>query len=449
MSESNNPGETPKAAAELRKPQLSIRVIGVGGAGGRIVDFLSTAGFGNLTFIAVDTDAQELAAIQVLHRMQLGARQTRGLGTGGDPELGSAAAEKDLDALRQHCAGADMVFLVAGLGGGTGTGVAPVLARLAKEAGALVLAFAVRPFDCEGPRRQRQAQLGLQYLKTIADGVICLPNQGVASMIDENTSLVDTYRITNELIAQGLRGIWRMVARPGLIPVGFPTLCRVMRGQQVESVLATAESRGPNRGRDVVEKLMASPFLDQGQTLVSASSVLVSLVGGPELTMAEINRISGQIKRRCETADLIMGANIEKDFRDRLELTLVVSQHPGRLMEPPPAHATPEERRELGAAPSRGDSLLAEDSLSQPSETGRPASRLVPPPPELPQERMKELWQQQIKSKPRSQRPTRLQQGQLPLEIVPKGRFDKSEPTYHGGEDLDLPTYIRRGMALN
>lgn len=448
MSQFNNPGASPTSAAEVFQTPLSIRVIGVGGAGGRIVDFLSSAGFDNLAFIAVDTDAQELAATEVLRRVQLGARQARGLGTGGDPELGSAAAEKDLDALRQHCAGADMVFLVAGLGGGTGTGVAPVLARLAKEAGALVLVFAIRPFDCEGTRRQRQAQLGLQYLKTIADGVICLPNQGVAQMIDENTSLVETYKITNELIAQGLRGVWRMIARPGLIPVGFSTLCRVMRGQRTESVLATAESRGPNRGRDVIDKLMASPFLEQGQVLASASSVLVSLVGGPELTMAEINRVSEQIQRRCETADLIFGANIDKDFRDRLELTLVVSQQPGKPAEFGADHPLAEER-EIDRAPTPSDSRLAENPLGLPSETGRPASRLVPPPPVLPEARMKELWQQQMKSKSRSQRPTRLQQGQLPLEIVPKGRFDKSEPTYHGGEDLDLPTYIRRGMALN
>jgi cell division protein FtsZ len=290
--------------------------------------------------------------------------------------------------------------------------------------------------------------LGLQHLKTIADGVICLPNQGVAQMIDENTSLVETYKITNELIAQGLRGVWRMVARPGLIPVGFSTLCRVMRGQRIESVLATAESRGPNRGRDVIDKLMASPFLDQGQVLASASSVLVSLVGGPELTMAEINRVSEQIQRRCETADLIFGANIEPDFRDRLELTLVVSQQPGKPAESGADHPLAEER-EIDRAPTPSDSRLAENPLGLLSETGRPASRLVPPPPVLPEARMKELWQQQMKTKSRSQRPTRLQQGQLPLEIVPKGRFDKSEPTYHGGEDLDLPTYIRRGMALN
>jgi cell division protein FtsZ len=448
MSQSNNPDTPLTPAAEVRKPQLSIRVIGVGGAGGRIVEFLSTAGFENLAFIAVDTDAQELAVTQVLRRVQLGARQARGLGTGGDPELGSAAAEKDLDALRQHCAGADMVFLVAGLGGGTGTGVAPVLARLAREAGALVLVFAIRPFDCEGIRRQRQAQLGLQHLKAMADGVICLPNQGVARMIDDNTSLVETYKITNELIAQGLRGVWRMVGRPGLIPVGFSTLCRVMRGQQTESVLASAESRGPNRGRDIIDKLLASPFLEQGQALASASSVLVSLVGGPDLTMAEINRVSEQIKRRCETADLILGADIEKDFRERLELTLVVSQQPGKPAESGEAHPIVEER-EVDSAPNPGDSRLAENPLGLPSETGRPASRLVPPPPVLPQERMKELWQQQMKSKPRSQRSARLQQGQLPLEILPKGRFDKSEPTFHGGEDLDVPTYIRRGMALN
>jgi cell division protein FtsZ len=437
----------PPADASVTPPKLAFRIFGLGDAGGKVIDFLAAANLSNMTYIAVNTDTLALAGTSVAHRVQLGAKHTRGLGTGGDPDLGRAAAEHDAETLRQHCVGADIVFIVAGLGGGTGSGASPVLALVAHDAGALVLALAILPFDCEGSPRQRQAQYALQQLKATADGVICVPNQRMAKLVDETTSLVETYRITNQLISQGIRGLWRLVAGTGLMNADFPTVCRALRGQHAESSLATVEAKGPNRVREALEKLLASPLLENGQTLAEASRVLVGVLGGPELSLAEINRITEQLNRHCENAQFTLGANIEPDYRDRLEITVVVAG-PGALAEDPPPASRESRVHPDESAPH--ETLTAERRLFNEPEPHRPASRLVPPPPVLPPEQVEQIFRQQLNANPRFRRPNhRLQQGQLPLEIVPKGRFDKSEPTIHHGEDLDMPTYIRRGVPLN
>src|SRR2546427_482473 len=187
-----------------------------------------------------------------------------------------------------------------------GTGASPVLARVARETGALVLAMATLPFECEGARRQRQAQEGLEQLKEAADAVLCLPNQRVLKLIDDNTSLIETFKITNDLLAQGLRGIWRLLTRMGIINVDFADLCAVVRGQHAESAFACAEGRGEHRAREVVEKLLASPLLESGVVLNEAESVLVSIVAGSDLTMSEVNCVMSQINRACENAHIIM-----------------------------------------------------------------------------------------------------------------------------------------------
>ncbi|MHB8521041.1 MAG: cell division protein FtsZ [Limisphaerales bacterium] len=431
----------------LAKPGLSIKFFGVGGAGGNAVSCLAGAGFPGVTFAAMNTDAQALANVTVDQKLTLGGKLTRGLGTGGEPELGWAAAEQEAGQLKSLCAGADVVFLALGLGGGTGTGAAPVVARVAKEAGALVLAFAFLPFECEGSRRYRQAQEGLQQLKAVADGVICLPNQRVFKMIDENTSLVETFKITNDLLARGVRGIWRLLTQHGLVNVDFADLRTVLRGRHAESSLATAEAAGPGRAREVVAKLFANPMLEGGQVLGDADAVLVSLVSGSDFTMAEVNRVMEPINRLCENAHLIMGATIDPAFQDRLEVTLVASIRGKPEEKSPPAPATEaagsDDTENAGAA-------LDFDALGRDVPPGpRPRSRFIGPAPALTPERAEQLLKQQTGSLRSRKSSSRWRQGQLQLEIIPKDRFAKSEPTIHRGEDLDVPTYIRRGVALN
>ena len=303
--------DTTSAVAPLKK-QLAIKVFGVGGCGGNVVAQIDRAGVGGAQLIVLNTDSQALAQCPLPFKFNLGLTFNGGLGAGGDPERGRAAAQADEARLRELCTGVDMVFICAGLGGGTGTGAGPVLARVAKECGALVLAFVTLPFDCEGARRMSQARLGLDEFKAAADGVICLPNQKVFKLIDEHTSVVETFATTNELLAQGVRGIWQLVTRPGFINLDFADLCAVLRDRHSESSFASAEASGPHRAKEVIEKLLANPLLDGGAALGEADALLVSLMGGPSLTMAEVSRVMDQINRHCENAHLMMGAAIDR-----------------------------------------------------------------------------------------------------------------------------------------
>src|SRR5256885_4838774 len=343
--------------------ELRLKVFGVGGAGCNAVEHFAHSEFAGVEFAAVNTDVQALLDLSVGCVVPLGATLTRGLGAGGDPEVGRAAAEEDAEKLCQLCAGAEVVVIVTGLGGGTGTGASPVLARAAKEAGALVLAIATLPFECEGARRRSQAQAGLEELKETADAVLCLPNQRVIKLINENTSLIETFKITNDLLAQGLRGIWRLLTRAGIINVDFADLCAVVRGQHAESAFACAEARGEHRAREVVEKLLASPLLEGGAVLNEAESVLVSIVAGSDLTMAEVNRIVSQLNRACENAHIIMGAALEADFGDRLSVTVIATRRAPPEMVPGRAAAA-----ETAFRP--GDAMrLMETADEAPSET--------------------------------------------------------------------------------
>ena len=418
------------------KEKIRIKVCGVGGAGCNAAGFIAQDKLDNVEFLLLNTDAQALAASPLPDKLVHGQKRARGLGTGGDPEQGRAAAEDDAARLRAFCEGADIVFILAGLGGGTGTGAAPVLARMARESGALVLALATMPFDFEGGRRQRQAVAGLHHLKAAADAVICLPNQKLFKLIDEKTSVLDGFKISNGLLAEGLRGIWRLLTRTGLINIDFADLCSVTRGRHVASSFATAEASGEKRGEQVIEKLLNHPLLDCGQVLNESDAVLVSLVGGPDLTMSEVNKVMEPLRRQCENAHVIFGAVIDEAVAGQLSVTLIASRHSAAQTAPPPA----------AAAPAVEPASPGDMQLLDPAASPRPASRFVAPVPEMSNEKKEQMYTRQTGH---SRRKISRLQKELPLEIVFKGRFDKSEPTIRHGEDLDLPTYIRRGVPLN
>jgi cell division protein FtsZ len=182
------------------------------------------------------------------------------------------------------------------------------------------------PFTCEGNRRQQQALQGLEQLKAVADGVICLPCQKTFKLIDENTSLLDTFRITGDLLIGGAHGVWRLLTRPGLIQIHFDDLCALVRDRHSESAFASVEASGPARSREVVEKLLAHPLLDEGRALAESDALLVSLMGGKDLTMAEVNRVMEQISRHCEYARIIMGAAVDETLKNRLSVTVIAAK---------------------------------------------------------------------------------------------------------------------------
>jgi cell division protein FtsZ len=389
---------------------LTVKIIGVGNAGAALLGSLTTPEFAAAQFIAVNTDAPALAASAATVKINLENKLLRGLGTGGDPERGQALAEEHFSTLKSACEGAQVVFILAGLGGGAGSGISPVLAKAAREAGALVLAFVTLPFDCEGNRREAQALAALTQLKSAADGVICLPSQKIFKLIDENTSLVETFKFSGGFLLEGVRGVWQLLTRPGLIQVHFDDLRQLLHERHAENAFAFVEASGAGRAREAVEKIIAHPLLDEGRVLAESDAVLVSLIAGKDLTMAEINRVMEQVKRQCSQAQIIIGAAVDAALKDKLCVTIIAARQ--------------------GAAPT---------SVTPRTETRSPATTTTV-------HRESAASRPVIKRRSGGSKPI---QTQLALQIYTKGRFDKSEPTKHNGEDLDLPTFLRRGVPLN
>ncbi len=425
-------------------PTATLRIIGVGNAGVNILETLLLREGSEASFIAVSANAASLAASSAPIKLPLEAKRLSGVGTKGDPERGRAMAEENLARLSEICRGAEVILIIAGLGGGAGAGMSPVLARAARDTGALVLVCAVMPFECEGSHRHRQAQAGLEQLRSLADGVICLPNQKVFKQIDEHTPLVDTFKAANGLLAEGLAGLIRLLTRHGLMPIHLNELGAVLRGRHAESLLANAEAHGPNRARDVVERLLAHPLLDGGQALAAAEAVVVSLNGGADLSMADVSRVMEQINRQCEGAQVLVGATVDAAFAERLNVTLIATRR-----EPGGPGTVGAELSE-GASRMRSIEPVAEGAefLQMTDAPTRSRTRLVPPAPDQPPPDRAAARQFGVGSRGRKIT-SRMRQGTLPLDVISRGRFDKTEPNIHHGEDLDTPTYLRRGCVLN
>jgi cell division protein FtsZ len=407
---------------------IKIKVLGVGGAGCNAVTHLARETLAGVSFAALNTDAAALARLPIAERLTLGMNSHRGLGTGGDAERGRAAAEEDAAAIRALCEGANVIILVAGLGGGTGTGSAPVIARIARNCNALVLGIALMPFDFEGARRQSQAAAGLQELKAEADAVICLSNQKLFKLVHPNTPFAEGLAKMNEFVAEAVRSIWSLIVRPALVPLGFANLCVATQGRHSESCLAIGRGAGENRASDAAAQVIAHPLIDEGALLADAATVLVSIVAGPGFSMSEVHQVMEKISRAAESAHIIMGAAIDDALGEALTVTVIAAS--GEF---------------ANGARFRVPSLV-------------PASRSCEPPPLGTQPSVPPMIVDGLPSTDKSvagqngrarKSAQRLRQGQLPLEIISRGRFEKSEPTIHHGQDLDVPTYIRRGVALN
>jgi cell division protein FtsZ len=420
-----------KTSRSIPQKEFKIKILGVGGAGCNAVTHLAHQQLPGISFAVLNTDAGALAQSPVEPQLVLGAKSMRGLGTGGDTERGRAAAEQDAASIRALCQTFDLVVLVAGLGGGTGTGASPVIARIARDCGALVLGIALMPFDFEGMRRQRQALAGLEDLKSNADGVICLPNQKLLKLVDPAVPFAEGLKAMNDFVAEVVRSIWTLIAKPGIVPMGFANLCAVTQNRHGESCFAIGRGRGEQRARQAVEQAITHPLVEGGSLLGEATTVLVSIVAGAGLSMAEVHQVMERLSRAADSAHIIMGAAIDESLGDALTVTLIAAR--SEMGEGAPSR--------LSAIPHGNESDAEEDVVGAPT-TAVPRHSRQNTPPIAPE-----------KSGPtqiaRARKPGRMRQGQLPLEIFSRGRFEKSEPTIHHGQDLDVPTYIRRGVALN
>jgi cell division protein FtsZ len=430
------------------KPGLNIRYLGVGGAGCRIVERIAGTGLVPDCSYAADTNDHELAGHRNAQRVLVGNRIMRGLGAGGDMELASAATEAEGPELSRLFTGADIVVLVAGLGGGTGGGAGPVLARMARQAGALVLAFAVMPFDCEGRKRQRQALQAMRQLKASVDGTIRLPNQNLVKLAPEGASLQEVLQTGNGWIQEGIMGVWRMLARPGLITVDFADLKNCLRGRHSEGTLASGRAAGAERAKVATEKMLASPLLGDVESLRKADMVMVNIAGNTRLGLPEVDQVVSRVRQCCDKANVILGATCDDRLGEDLEVTLISATHQIESEQAAPMEELTNGR--LGATRSSEGLLDLEINALDGVSAERPRPGLAAPAPDLNAEQTERLLKQQAHEDHRIRKNLpKLLQGQLPLQIVSRGRFEKSEPTIHQGEDLDKPTYMRRSIPLN
>ncbi|MEI6084308.1 MAG: cell division protein FtsZ [Verrucomicrobiota bacterium] len=393
--------------------RIRLKLFGVGGAGGNAVSQIAGALTG-IDVVAVNTDLQALNGMADVEKMQIGSAVTHGLGAGGDVELGLRAAQQDTERLEAAAQNTDLIFIVAGLGGGTGTGAAPVVARVAKEQGALVLAFAFLPFNFEGDRRRQQAQAGLELLKAQADAVICIANDKLFKVAGENATASDAFQRGNELVGTGVQAFWQLLSRKGLINVDFADLRNALGSKHSDGIFSFGTATGPDKSRAAVKAVMDNPLLDSGEILGKAETVLVSVLGGPDMTLADVQRAVEPISRATPRGHVIMGAAIDEAHGDRLTITVVATAHlVARRAAVPVAPRQPVGRR------------LPEPT--SPQRAGNPAP---------------------VEEKLNGKKDALPKQEHLPLEGVSRGRFDKSEPTLYDGEDLDVPTFIRRGVSL-
>lgn len=326
-----------------------IKVIGVGGGGCNAVNRMIQEGLKGIEFITVNTDAQALAVSKAQTRVRIGDKSTRGLGAGGNPEVGRKAAEESAEELYEVLKGSDMVFVTAGLGGGTGTGAAPIVAQIAKEVGALTIGVVTRPFTFEGAHRSQSAEGGIAKLKEHADTLIVIPNDRLLQIVDKRASLAEAFRTADDVLHQGIQGISELITIPGLINLDFADV-RTIMSEGGAALMAVGRASGEDRARVAAEMAISSQLLDI--TIDGARGILFNVTGGNSLTLFEVNQAAAIIKETAHPdVNLIFGAVINPDMGEELRITVIATgfdrstgipaiRRPSIRVEPSPLTAT-------------------------------------------------------------------------------------------------------------
>jgi cell division protein FtsZ len=301
-----------------------IKVIGIGGGGSNAINSMIQAHVEGVEFIVANTDMQALSSSLAPTKMQLGNMLTKGLGAGANPEIGKRAALEDIERISEILDGADMVFVTAGMGGGTGTGAAPVITSVAKEKGCLTVAVVTKPFLFEGKRRLVQAEAGLRELRSSVDTLITIPNQRLLSVVGKQTSLRDAFRICDDVLRQAVQGISDLITIPGLINLDFADVQTVM-AEMGMALLGTGVARGDNRAAEAAQKAISSPLLEES-SIEGARGVLINITGGSDLTLFEVNEASSIIKEVAhEDAQIIFGAVIDENMQGEIRVTVIAT----------------------------------------------------------------------------------------------------------------------------
>lgn len=316
-----------------------IKVIGVGGGGGNAVNHMVESNIEGVEFICANTDAQALKRVAAKTVLQLGSEITKGLGAGANPDVGRQAAMEDRERIAELINGADMVFITAGMGGGTGTGGAPVVAQVAKELGILTVAVVTRPFPFEGPKRMRAAEEGMRELSEHVDSLITIPNEKLLAVLGKNASLLTAFSAANDVLLGAVQGIAELITSPGIINVDFADVRTVM-SEMGMAMMGTGGATGENRAREAAEKAIRSPLLEDID-LHGARGILVNITAGPDLSIGEFNDVGATVQEfASQDATIVVGTSIDMEMTDELRVTVVAAGLEGRQQKPAPREAT-------------------------------------------------------------------------------------------------------------
>jgi cell division protein FtsZ len=480
---------------EKAEEDIPIKVVGVGGAGTNVLDRIVLDGLDKADLIAINTDVQSLASSVAATKVQLGRTVTRGLGAGGDPEVGYNAAYESADEIRQALRDSRMIFVCTGLGGGTGSGAAPAVAQVARENGSLVLGFATLPFGFEGKRRLAQAHEALAKLREHSDAVICFENDRLGDMVAPKAGIHQAFAAADQMISQSVRSIVNLIQRPGLIRIGFDDLLAALKSPSGRCLFGYGESDSDNRAHDALAQALKNPLMDRGRMLADASHVLVQVCGGPGMTLTEVEILMQDLGKHIrDETQIIFGTTVDSRMGNRLSVTLIsslasedeevappVAAKPARVPKavtpptpPEPEPVIPDQPSIWEQQPEETLAIASETAVVEQTafaeeliETEEPA----PPQPVWPEPIAEIVSEEPAFEESPSQQPPRVilpkkkptifkeakpvaekkpqaRQEVMQFEPVTRGRFEKSEPTIVEGQDLDVPTFLRKNVRV-
>lgn len=412
-------------AQESATADLKIKIIGIGGAGTNAVDGLKLDDLGDVRLAAINTDAQALGNSPIAEKLVIGRSVTRGLGAGGELDIGKAAAESDRDAIARMIADMDLVILVVGLGGGTGSAAAPVIAEVAAKTDALVLAFATLPFSFEGARRKRIAEDSLGELRKLVHGLIPLPNDMLLQEGDENTSVLNAFSVADRWIGRGVNSLCAMLLKTGLINQDFSSICSVFQNRGGKTIFGTGIAQGEDFVQNALQELFICPLLHMGDRPAQLDRMLVNVIGGTDLGIAQVNDIMSQVSKRFGSReDIVFGAVIDEGRSQSIEICIL-----GKAEMERPAQATPEEPvAPADTKPVTMESLGLDSQMAQDDKLPRAVHQ----------------------SKLRRKKEAKVDQNEFNFIDVDaqRGYFEKTDCNLYKDEDLDVPTYLRRGIRI-
>ena len=427
-----------------------IKVLGIGGAGGNALDRLVIDGIEGAAVIALNTDVQSLNGCVAPQKIHLGKSVTRGLGAGGDPEIGYEAAEEAAAEIKAAIDGADMIFLCVGLGGGTGSGAAPLIAHMARGTGAMVVAFATMPFTFEGKRRRTQAEEALAQLEQQADLVICFENDRLGETAPHNAGVQEAFVAADQVLSHSISAIAAILRRGGIIPTGLDELAAALRRAYPRCLFGYGESEGANRAHEALTRALKSPLMDKGKMLADCASVVIHIAGGADVTVQEITTLMEEFNRHIgDDTRIDFGVGTDAKLGRKLCVTILSSTGAPVAAAAPVARTLPRVAPAPAASP-RATAPAApaahETSDFDPDEDIEPEPEPAAPVKAAPAPVAQTYRKAPVEKTAAAKKEEKAEQ--MTLEPANRGRFEKSEPTIVDGQDLDVPTFLRKNLKV-